>query len=256
MHHNKVSLTGAAVGSSYVHWVNVSTGDMVCAIATVNRAWNRQSQQHIGQISHNQATAQVSGQVFGYLSMASRSANHGIWHCPYLTNKVAIGVGCLKVFSNSQHLWLSHMDAKLFYKVGDIRPGQQQHQAVHIIGDKWIQGSPMMTQHDIWSDFNGDTSNHVHHESGNQHIGLLQPQWINVVPDCGLLDTSTAAQDMLEIGDTAQKEHHGVHMGVRLTQHPIVNMTHNRNFQHVHLTKTYGNNKDNPITGMFSRIPQ
>jgi hypothetical protein len=70
------------------------------------------------------------------------------------------------------------------------------------------------------------------------------------------LDTSTAAQDMLKIGDTAQNEHHGVHMGVRLTQHPAVNMTHNSNFQHVHLTKAYGNNNDNLITGVFSRIPQ
>ena len=88
--------------------------------------------------------------------------------------------------------------------MGDIRPGQQWHQAVHIIGDKQIQVSPMITQYDVWSDFNGATSSHVHHESRNQHIGLLQPQWINVVPDCGLLDTSTAAQSMLEIGDTAQ----------------------------------------------------
>ena len=194
--------------------------------------------------------------IIGYLSMASMSTDHGIWYCSYHTAKVAVGVGCLEIFSDSQHLWLSNIDAKKVYNVGNIRPSQQQHQAIHIMSGTWTQGAPITAQHGVWFGFDVATSNHIHHESGNQHIGLLQPQGTCKAPDCRLLNTSTAAQNVFEIGDTAQNGHHGVHIDVRLTQHPIVNVTHNMNCQHVHLTKTYGSNKDNPITGMFSRIPQ
>ena len=68
MHHNKVSVTGATIGSNDLKWANVSTGDIVSTIATVSRAWNSKPQQCTGQISHNQPTAHVLGQlIIGYL---------------------------------------------------------------------------------------------------------------------------------------------------------------------------------------------
>jgi hypothetical protein len=76
----------------------------------------------------------------------------------------------LEIFSDSQHLWLSNIDAKFFYNVGNIRPSQQQHQATHIMSGTWTQGAPIMAQHGVWFDFDVATSNHIHRESGNQHI--------------------------------------------------------------------------------------
>ena len=182
--------------------------------------------------------------------------DHGTWGCPHSATKVAFGAGYLKIFSNSQHPWLYTHEIGMSCNVGNLRPDPLQHQVVCTLIDLWAQDAPMVEQHGYWFDSNVATSSHVHHASEHQHLGLLQPQGTSKVAGCKLLNTSTATQDLFEIGDTAHSGHYGVHMGATLTQNCIVNVTHSVNGQHVHLTKTYESNKTDTITSVFSKIPQ